>query len=440
MLRKKLLFSAVLLSLSSANTWAINEDRCVANYDGQSLHIPCVNISGQEQMYTVNLTSQLSGDQLSFNLQDFAPLANDTPITPVQLPDGVTIDSIEVGENAYPGTGEPMPIIVKYTLPNYCHQITNGDQFYQPIEHDGTGHYKINLSIASNPECDVELNPMATDRYSFEIHLTLRMPELEYDSYTLTINDAITKTITPAFKAGTLPEVTQIESHFYINPQDPVNPSQLLEIAQIRAIGTLSDPCDKIAHTPEFTEAMKKGLTVGENNTFNLPLKSITVNESVCRPPLDSNYPNEFNLPFKLNIENLPTGEYHFAANGKIVHTMFISTPLSEGVNTNIDDELLIYTYNVELETAAANQVRLKIQGFLSNTCQTLATPTTAVTPNAAGHFEVVVRSNPLPDNTLCKSESTAYTAYIPLNTNGLAAGYHKAVVNGRVVVFFKTN
>ena len=438
MLRKQCLLGTAILSFSSANVWAIDASQCIANYNGQDLHIPCVKINNQNQVYTVNLTSHLLGDQISFNLQDFTPLTNGTtPATPVQLPQGVTIDSIEQVSADHYFNRQHMQVTVKGTLPNYCYQVTNWEQLYQPLEHDGADNYQANLSIESNPECYADPNyPPPTQ--PFEIQLGLKMFELERDSYTLTVNNAVTKTITPVLKEGALPEVKQINVALHINPEDPLYPNHPREVTNISTTSLLENHCDAIAHTREFESMMENGITVGANNTINLPLRTVTANNKDCSLISE---PNIVNHSFQLNTENLPAGEYHIAANGQILKTVFIGAPLSEGINTNIiNDELLVPAYNMEVQTTAANQIQLKISGNLRNACQTLANPVAAISPNAAGHFEIVLRSNPLPTGTLCKYDYTPYDIYMPLNTTGLAAGYHKVVVNGRLVSFFKTN
>ncbi|MCV6637123.1 hypothetical protein [Candidatus Albibeggiatoa sp. nov. NOAA] len=437
MLQKQLLLGAAILSLGSTNVWAVDANQCIANYDGQDLHVPCVKINNQNQVYTVNLTSHLSGDQLSFNLQDFAPLTDGTtPATPVTLPEGVTIDSIdEVSKGYYPGSGH-MQVVVRGTLPNYCYQITNWEQLYQPIEHDGAGNYQVNLSIESTPECYTDPN-YPNPPQSFEVQLGLKTFELEHDSYTLKVNNAVTKTITPAFKEGALPEVKLADISLYINPQDPLYPNYPREVVSIDTTSLLASHCETIAHTREFENAIVNGITVGANNTINLPLRTVIANSQDCSQISE---PNVVRHVFQLNTENVPAGEYQIVANGQTLNTVFIGTPLSEGINTNIDNELLISARNMEVQTTEANQTQLKIMGSLRNTCQTLANPVTAVSPNAAGHFEIVLRSNPLPTNTLCKYDYVPYDIYVPLDTTSLAAGYHKVVVNGRLVTFFQTN
>lgn len=444
------------IQLNKLHNSRLKDQSCIPSYNGKALYLPCVKVENLDEIYNVKLAANFQQQQLNFSVEAIQPFqaqpTTPAPSTPTQpsTPEPntppsdqiVTIESIEVKQSVNYDS-EYVQLFISGYLPNYCYHIDQ-DKFYrEPLKADQIGHFAITLAAEKQGQCHTPTESHYTpEKAPFQLNIPLEVKELARENYTITVNGQHTQTFSSAIKEGQPPTIQKTELVLSINDNK--------DHAYLRVGGELEgSSCHFIARTSEFVDAVENGITANAERNFILPLRTKTIstdsteveNNRKCDVEIHN---TSFSESFSLNLDNLVEGEYNIVLNNQVVKTFFIRPNFNQGLAPlDVIEERLIYARGIEViqpdKSLPAKQ--LKIDGHLRNTCQELDTTAYSTSPNAAGDFIINLQSLPLDTNKLCKYDhnSSIFELYIPLETENLASGYHKVVINNHYVLFFNT-
>jgi len=157
-----LLVSLFATSLSFA------ADDCMATYDGQSLTVPCINVSGSETLYQAELTQQ-APEQLSF-------LATQVQATEMTTMTPVTVETIDVH------ILESFPVQIRVTVKG---RFNDGCGRIEEVNiRREQQQFFVNL-LMPQPSADIACIQVITP---FEYSINLPVQSLKAGVYTVDVN------------------------------------------------------------------------------------------------------------------------------------------------------------------------------------------------------------------------------------------------------------